>query len=51
LGQLYQLHLLGERSFDQSWFQALDHLMISSNLGWLGKSAYSFYYSLRQGQS
>jgi len=51
LGQLYQLHLLGERSFDPGLRQALDHLKIHSNLDLLGKSARLFYPSLREGQN
>jgi len=50
LGQLYQLHLLGERSFDQIWLRALDP-QILSDLSLLGKSAHLFYHSLRQGQN
>jgi len=48
LGKLYQLHLLGERSFDHSWLQALDQLMIRSNLDLLGESGRLFYHSLRE---
>lgn len=51
LGQLYQLHLLGERSFDYSWLQALEHLNIHSNLDLLGKSARQFYLSLQEGHN
>jgi glucosyl-dolichyl phosphate glucuronosyltransferase len=48
LGQLYQLHLMGERSLDHGWLQSLEHLNILSNLDLLGKSARLFYLSLRE---
>jgi GT2 family glycosyltransferase len=51
LGHLYQLHLLGKRSFDQIWLHSLEHLNIPSNLDLLGPSASAFYLSLQEGDN
>jgi glucosyl-dolichyl phosphate glucuronosyltransferase len=47
MGQLHQLHLLGESSFDYGLLQALADLKLHDNLDLLGKSARLFYLTLR----